>query len=349
MKKNLLLFIALILFSKSAFCQNLDKEKEKVTYSQLPLNPLPENITQYWQNIDLGYIYSADSKTAVTNSIKNAAVLPHLEKTANSGVQILARLETYYRGEVNYDTEVKTEKRNDKEVKVTYHYLTFDYKYPLYYEVILPGDVDAIGSGFSNGSSEMSNYRSKNFRTRSELNKWWSGNYKTLQAKLRTDLLSKNVSELKNLLLTNYSYRKYSFYPTFYSVKKFKKFDYADLDEAMGNVKEALSSIDAQDVVFSNDFINNMNVAIEIWNKALEESNIEERKTRINKKITEALYNNIYLAYGMLDNFDMAAEVKGIAEDKIDKKAIDNFSERWVSGRRTRFEENEGRIPSSLN
>ena len=155
MKKALLVIFVLVFIGLNGQAQNTDIRSRKVTFKRLPLTPLPEDVTKYWVNIDLGYLYSGDSKTETTNKIKNAARIPHLEKTIEEGLELLVRTESYYKSEVRYESEVVKEKRGDKQVEVTHYYLTFDYKYPLYFEAKLPGAVDPLVSEFSNKSNEM--------------------------------------------------------------------------------------------------------------------------------------------------------------------------------------------------
>ncbi|UII24616.1 hypothetical protein LVD15_14925 [Fulvivirga maritima] len=340
--------LAICLTASFSIAQNLDKQKTKVVYTQLPLKPLPEGITKYWVNTDIAYLYSGDSKTHTMNSIQNSAKIDHLEKTNDEGLELLVRLEPYYKSEVKFETITKTEKRDDKEISVTYHYLTFGYKYPLYFEVKLPGEMEPFYSKFAKGSDGMSSYRSSEYRSSSALRGWWSDNYKSVQAKLRSSLFQQNVDDMKATLAEKFSYRKNNLYSEFLTVKKFKKFEYNDLDEAWAKAKIALDKISENDIVFSTDFNQSMLEAIAIWQNALNESDLEDKKTRINKKVTEAIYNNIFLAYTMMSNFEKAEEVKQIAEERINKRAIDNYNENFLIGRKKRFSANEGRIPDSI-
>lgn len=347
MKKILLLIAIFTAMGLQSFAQRLDKERGRLAYTQLPLTPLPEDITKYWVNIDLGYLFAGDSKTETLNKIKDAATISHLEKTLDEGVELLVRLETYYKSEVVFSTVDKKEKRDDKEVSVTYYFVTFDYKYPLYFEVKLPGEMEALNSGFSNNSNNMVNYRSADFKSSRERNDWWNANYKTLQTNLRTSLLNTNVNNLKNTLEDLYSYGKNTNYTEFVAVKKFKKFEYPDLDLALEKVKAGIEEISEDDIVFNEKFTANMEEAIVIWEKALEESDPENKKTRINEKVTEAIYNNLALTYVLMSDFEKADETIAIATEKLGSKAIDNYIETFLKDRRTRFAANEGRIPAS--
>ncbi|MFO7864727.1 MAG: tetratricopeptide repeat protein, partial [Salinivirgaceae bacterium] len=48
--------------------------------------------------------------------------------------------------------------------------------------------------------------------------------------------------------------------------------------------------------------------AIDLWKKALTESNIEERKTRVNEKATLVAYSNLARAFFMMQEYEKAIE-----------------------------------------
>jgi len=50
-----LFLLCLIMVSTSLFSQNTKKEKVKYTYTQLPMDPLPESVTSYSSTIVIGY------------------------------------------------------------------------------------------------------------------------------------------------------------------------------------------------------------------------------------------------------------------------------------------------------
>ncbi|MBL3655589.1 hypothetical protein [Fulvivirga sediminis] len=338
----------LFIFSYHAQAQNIDKQKTKILYTQLPSKPLPEGITKYHVRTSLGAIPSSESRTEITNRLKSASEISHLEKTNDEGLKVLAKLESYYKGDTKYESVTRKEKRDDKEISVTYYYLTFEYKFPVYVEITLPDEVDPYFAQFVANSNSPSQYRSREFQSSSALNSWWSESYNSVQAELRKKMLGQYISELQSTISTNFSYHKEPLYTEFLTVKKFKKFEYADLDEAWEKAKVALDKISENDIVFSADFNSAMLEAISMWQTALNESDLEDKKSRINKKVTEAIYNNMFLAYTMMSEFEKAEEIKQIAEERINKRAIDNYAENFLIGRKQRFEANEGRIPASI-
>ena len=86
-----------------------------------------------------------------------------------------------------------------------------------------------------------------------------------------------------------------------YSAKG-KKYFYDDLDKAVVSFHNGLKDLKVnQDVAAGK-----LNSAIVVWNKALEELDLADKKARINNKIGAALYINLGLAYTLINEFDNA-------------------------------------------
>jgi len=338
MKKRIITIISLLILGLGWLnAQNFDKNKVAFSYTKMPLTPLSKEITTYSVRLDLGYIYAGDSKTVVENSIKNAATINHLKKIFGNGAQLFVRLESYYKSEKKIVENVKSVKKGEERVNVTYYSYRFSYKYPLYFEMRLPGEVDPYESVFINNSDQMSSYKSKEYKSKSELYKWWNENYKTLQGELRKKLLSRNTSMLKKHIENKYGYTSVSTSNKFLTVKKFKKFDYSDVTSALEIAKTAFSLVKKEDLIFNDDFKAKIQEAVDQWNKILEESDLENKKTRINEKITEALYTNIYMSYVYMDEFDKADKIKELTE-------ISDELERLKTDRQARYNANIDRL-----
>ena len=323
--------------------QNLDKNKVTFKYTRMPLTPFPEEIKAYNVKMDLGYVSQGDSRTDIENKIKSVAEIDHLEKTVRDGVQLFIRIENYYKSEKIVKETVKEEKRGDEKVKVTYYAYSFDYKYPMYFEARIPNEVDPFSADFINNSDGMKTFNSPQFKSRSELSKWWNSNYKTKQSQLRRDILNSNLNSLKGFLADRFGYQVVSETMKLVTVKKFKKFEYTDVNNAFTLASEAFGLIKEDEMLFNDAFKNKITEAINIWKKALEESDTENKKTRINKKVTEAIYVNIYKANIFTDNFAIAESIETEANEKI-KNAISKGHKRPLLDRQQRYEANISRL-----
>ncbi|QCK15413.1 hypothetical protein [Mangrovivirga cuniculi] len=335
-------FIAIISFI-NINAQNLDRNNVSFSRLRLPSTPLPENVKFYNPELDLGYVYHGDSRTMVEQTLKNAIKIDGLERgpKGDDCITILARLESYYKSELRYETVQKNEKRGEETVKVTYHFLTFDYKYPLYYELILPGEYEAESKGFINNSHEMKNYESRQYRNKSDLIKWWSENYKSLQAKLRKDLLNTNASTLGNLLDDRFGFKTVKDNEMFFTVKKIKKFDYTDLDEAYSLAKQGLEMMQNDQPLPSDAARSTMQKAIDIWVKALDEADLETRKVRVNSKVAGAIANNLVNLYTLMGEFDKAQAAITKAEEHFKKDGWTYMAQQKLNDLKMRIEANQ--------
>ncbi|NMM48248.1 hypothetical protein [Marinigracilibium pacificum] len=343
--KNLKLFFANLILICSVFsisAQNLDRNNVSFSRLRLPLTPLPENVKYYNPKLDLGYIYMADSKTEVENLLMNSIKIDGLERgpSGDDCLTIMARLETYYKSEVRYIETEKSVKRGDATVKVKYHSLTFDYKYPLYYELTLPGSYEADSKGFINNSQLMQTFTSKEYENKSDLYKWWNENYKTIQANLRKELLNKNASSLANLLDNRFGYKQIKDSEMFFTVKKFKKHDYSDLDEAFAIAKEGLEMMQADQPLPSDAARSTMTKAVDIWVKALNEADLEDRKVRINSKVAGAIANNLVNLYTLMGDFNKAQEIITKADEEFKKDG-------WTGYAQTKLDDIKKRITAN--
>lgn len=344
MKKKLHLITLLVITSIGFVnAQNLDKNKVTFKYTRMPLTPFPEEIKAYNVRLDIGYVNSSDSKTAIENKIKDAAQIDHLEKTAKEGAQLFIRIENYYKSEKVLQEDIKEEKRGDEKVKVPYYYYTFEYKYPMYFESRLPNEVDPFTTTFINSSDQMDSFKSPKFKSKSELYKWWNNNYKTKQSELRTEKLNNNINALNAFLSNQFSYKVVSETINLVTVKKFKKFEYTDVNNAFETANQAYSLIQEEEMLFNDEFKNKISEAIDMWQKILAESDVENKKTRINKKVTEAIYLNMYKANIYLDDFSRAELIENQANELI-KNAIDKKDTRALNDRQQRFEANISRL-----
>ena len=81
-----------------------------------------------------------------------------------------------------------------------------------------------------------------------------------------------------------------------------KKQDYSDLQQAYDTAYEAYAIYKAQG--YNNETIESLQRAIPVWEKALQEADLKNKKARINKKIAKALHWNIAWAAMFSNDYD---------------------------------------------
>ena len=81
-----------------------------------------------------------------------------------------------------------------------------------------------------------------------------------------------------------------------------KKGDYSDLENAMFDAKEGYGMLMSRPEEAKEKIRN----AIQAWETALDEGDMDDKKARINKKVIPDLYNNVILAAILVEDFDKA-------------------------------------------
>lgn len=81
-----------------------------------------------------------------------------------------------------------------------------------------------------------------------------------------------------------------------------KKGAYDDLETAMFDAKEGYTMLTSR----ADEAKGKIRSAIEAWEAALDEADMDDKKARINAKIVPDLYNNVLFGYAMVEDFDRA-------------------------------------------
>ena len=81
-----------------------------------------------------------------------------------------------------------------------------------------------------------------------------------------------------------------------------KKGNYTDLENAMFDAKEGYGMLMSR----PEDAKEKIKNAIQAWEAALDEGDMDDKKARINKKVIPDLYNNVILASILVEDFDKA-------------------------------------------
>ena len=128
-----------------------------------------------------------------------------------------------------------------------------------------------------------------------------SSAYKNLPNTKKKSLITMLVKDVNTDLNNQFGYSWIKKRSKIYSAKG-KKYFYDDLDKAVVSFQNGLKDLKVnQDVAAGK-----LNAAIVVWNKALEELDLADKKARINNKIGAALYINLGLAYTLINEFDNA-------------------------------------------
>ncbi len=145
----------------------------------------------------------------------------------------------------------------------------------------------------------------------------------------RGKILVKNLNTVNSLINDRYGFPKKTRSTEIFTVKKHKGHSYNDQVDAYTKVKSGYDLIvrDRNHASAKSKIMD----GIEIWEKALGESNPGDNKSRINKKVTALLYVNLAEAYMWIDDFDTAenyrlkAEQAGVLKYKTASKRLEKL------------------------
>ncbi|MCR9249504.1 MAG: hypothetical protein NXI20_03740 [bacterium] len=132
---------------------------------------------------------------------------------------------------------------------------------------------------FLKRSSEKSAY---------EMEKEWNENKISLKKGLEDRIIKEDMKAIKAEINDQIGYPNKSLEMIFFSAKG-KKFDYSEIESSITNVKKAFLTLKSD----SEMAMGLLNKSKEVWLKELGEKNVDDKKARINKKITTALYVNL--------------------------------------------------------
>lgn len=121
--------------------------------------------------------------------------------------------------------------------------------------------------------------------------KWYMNNRETFYAQIESEGRKAAIAGSGSALDNQFGYINKSRKAEIYSVKKYKDYDYTDVIMAYNQTTEALLKV-------GNDrdrsgAMDDLEEAREMWLKILEESNLQNKKERINDKISAMIWCNL--------------------------------------------------------
>jgi hypothetical protein len=308
MKKIVLLLIisVIALYNARIIAQSDKNEKSYVTQFRLPLEPFPKDYSTY----EVKSITLDSRKGTVTSKL----AIPGLSPKIGDADLTLEFIETPLRTtSVDGQTNVTEVTNKGIKSKVTTYYAKVRYQHPISFKL-----VDKTGKILINRVYIDDSY--KEFNTR-EYNSYkdLENNYKDEINSREQDEFNNAINDISQNLYNKYAFDKYSWYTLICSVKP-KKFNYDNFNKATALAFKALHQLDSlnklvknlKDVDFStypesyNPTLQMFRDAIQLWQDELKESDMNNRKARIDKDLTYDLYLNLTVAYIALKDFENA-------------------------------------------
>lgn len=309
MKKTIQLLM-LLLIASSLFAQKPDKERISYQYVSLPKQPLPSEFQSYKLTIsaeDLNFRDIIYSNTKIDGFKKL-----ELESTVDPDINITVEMYPFEFKEPEKTSNTTTTKVDGVEKKTT----TYGYKGAMRYKfkVSMTGRNDSIYLKKEYGLTvDISTSGHKDYTA---AGKAYKSNAEEKKTSITKEVFSSEVTGDLNHL---FGFPKNSVVIEVFSVKVGKKckYDYSDLISCYDSFLKSYEII-KKNPDENTAFLNEMLPIIEKWKTALKESNISDKKSRINEDITCMIYNNIGVTYFISKDYDQAKEYfnKGIEIDK---------------------------------
>lgn len=150
--------------------------------------------------------------------------------------------------------------------------------------------------------TDVRSYPLKDYASKYEYQLWYLDNQTLLWSELQKHARSKAMAEITTYLNNSCGFSTRTWNTEIYSIKSYKDYNYDDLTQAYTTAKQGY------DLIYQTRDRKNgsakLTEAINIWKKALTESNVNDNKARINDKVTALIYYNIAEAYLWMSNFD---------------------------------------------
>ena len=308
------------------FCQKLEKNDIRFKYTMLPLTPLPEEISTFYLELDLSKLHKTAKPDQDQALLEKQFRFWTLKKSENEGVKIKVKA-LGYESSISTITSSKTVKRNGEDVKIPIWSAKITYRYPLKYELYLPGAATPFMSGIE--GKEYSALHTSYFESEGEaMNASASGITLSSLYSGRQSLFSKESKGIGRRIMTEIDFPQASHGIEILTLKKHKKFMYPELDKAFSIAQEAFVFYKAEDKSMPAECREKLSESIEIWNKSLDQFEPNNKKARVNDKIAGAIYQNLFICYTLMHEFDQAAEIKNTADSKVKGQSIDRM---WLS------------------
>jgi len=178
-----------------------------------------------------------------------------------------------------------------------------DYTMPVEIKVETPTQGVVLNTIILN---EVRSYPMKEYPSKYEFELWYLDNQTVFWSELQKHARSTAMAEINTYLNNACGFSTRTWNTEIYSIKSHKDYNYDDLTNAYTLAKQGY------DLIYQTRDRKNgqakLTEAINVWKKALSESNVGDNKSRINEKVTALLYYNIAEAYMWMSNFDEAEQ-----------------------------------------
>ncbi|MCB9189843.1 MAG: hypothetical protein H6598_11040 [Flavobacteriales bacterium] len=247
-------------------------------------------------------------------------------------VDAAVRLEGFTKGDGGAVIKINFEglKNASVEKKISGTGATTKYEYYAKYEMPVTITVEVPSQGIIVNENINFGQKSKlinKFDSEYSYDYWRIDNYNQFWVTLQQQELTSILSTINTMVNDKCGFPTKAYATEIYTIKKHKGQDYGDLIDAYTQAKAGYDLIYKD--VSKSDAIGKLKKAAAIWEKALQESDVNDSKARVNDKVTALIYVNLAEAYMWMDDWTTAdsymqkAKIISVAAGKYKREAED--------------------------
>lgn len=237
------------------------------------------------------------------SSVTAAVNILGMKQSAGYPVKITLTWEGFEKG------TIKEEKQGTG--AATKYRFVIMYRHPVSCKAEFPGKGIVLNEKIQN-TEEFRFFRTQEFKTRGEFQLWWLDNEEKFWQERQDQAILDNVSGINTFLNDKFGYVEMTRKTDLFTIKS-KDFDYSDYQKAFQAAQDGMSKIQYKDKQAEVKL--KLQEAADIYNKALAESDLNNRKARIDKHVTAATYVNLAEVYVWLGDWSNAEITIGKAEN----------------------------------
>ncbi len=230
--------------------------------------------------------------------------LEGFSKLPEKALIIQMNLSGFEKDEAKGGTQKKSVKGADgKTVETTVFVYQFNYRHIVKLKIIQPDGKFLLDEAYG-PSLGFSTYTSKDFPTPAEAEAYWKTAQNGEISAVQEKIVLENLKSINEMLNNNYGYVTQTRPVTVGYVNEKKL--YEDFKDALSNAKNGYAVIAKKETTAQGqDYLRN---AITTWEAALKESDVKNKKARVDEDVTECLLMDLSEAYVWLNDFTKAQE-----------------------------------------
>ena len=175
----------------------------------------------------------------------------------------------------------------------------FQYRNKINVKVEVPGKGIVLNEVVT-GTDGYLNYSTPEFKTKGDFKVWWIDNGANFWEQRQNEIVTQHVATINNYLNDKVGYPKRATSFDTHTIKS-KDFDYSDYMTAYTAAQDGFLKVQYADK--AADVKQKLQEAINIWEKNLKESNLNDRKAKIDAHVTAATYMNCAWAYCWMGDY----------------------------------------------